>query len=241
MMIKQGQTSLVDDSTPAWIREFFNRYGILPIAGGSGEDDDSDDGDENDEGDDDDEDENDDDSGTGGEGSNGKGETISRADYDALMRRMKAADKRASAAEKKVKQKEREEQSELERSQSERDEYKSDAETFAAENRNLMAQVSFLKQKDFKFKNPAAALKLADLSDVFTDDGEIDDNAMKDALKQVADENPYMLVSSDEGDGNEDEENSSKRSGGQVNSGKNQRGKKPDKAALRKKYSNLRR
>jgi len=53
-------------------------------------------------------------------------------------------------------------------------------------------ELSFLKDNTYKWRDPEAALRLADLSAVeFKDDGTV--NGLKDALKKLAESKKYLL------------------------------------------------
>jgi hypothetical protein len=179
----------------------------------------------------------------GDEGGDGGGATVSPEEFEALKRRMQAADRRASAAEAKVKDYEKKDQSELEQAQSAAEEAKGEVETLQSENQELKAQVAFLQQDKHKFINPKAALRLA--KDYFADHADDDGNVDMDAvLKQVAKDYPELLVKEDkdeDGDGDKGGKGTGQSASGSPNNGKRQQKGGVDKAALRKKYSALRR
>lgn len=183
--------------------------------------------------DDEDEDDDDDDSGDSGKSA----ETIAKEEYDKVVKRMKAADKRASEAEKAVKDKEKKEQSELEQAKTELEDAKKEKSTLSGQLQELQAEVAFLKQDKYKFQDPRAALRLAKdyFDDNKDDDGEVDMDAV---LKQVAKDYPVLLKKDEKEEDNDDP--SSKKSGSSTNKTKGN-GKKTDEQRLRKKYSALRR
>ena len=82
--------------------------------------------------------------------------------------------------------------SEAEKLQAERDQYAAKAK--AATDRAIKAEVRSAA-RDLKFRDPAHALRLVDLDDLTTDDGEVDEDAVTKALKAIAKEKPYLLKS----------------------------------------------
>lgn len=81
-------------------------------------------------------------------------------------------------------------QTETERLAAERDAEK--ARTAKATQRAIRAEVKSAAAA-LKFKDPGDALRMLDLEDLTDDDGEVDEDAVSEALKKIADAKPYLL------------------------------------------------
>lgn len=177
-------------------------------------DDDNTGGDSGDNGGDDNNDDDDDDSSGGGDDN----DTVSKADFDKLMARMKAADKRATEAQNKLKEIDDAKKSDLERAQSELEESKSEAKTLREQLQSERLNNAFLSANKHTWHKPSAALKLAQsegfLEDVVGEDGTVDSKALSAALDKLAREHSY-LVKPREGAGP-----SGDSAGGRSNNGK---------------------
>lgn len=68
----------------------------------------------------------------------------------------------------------------------------------AATDRAVKAEVKSVA-RDLKFRDPADALRLVDLSELADDDGEVDDAAVTKALKKIARDKPYLISSGTSG------------------------------------------
>lgn len=79
---------------------------------------------------------------------------------------------------------------EAEKLQAERDQFAEKAK--AATDRAVKAEVRSVA-RDLKFRDPADALRLVDLSELADDDGEVDDAAVTKALKKIAKDKPYLI------------------------------------------------
>lgn len=123
--------------------------------------------------------------------------TYSAEDYDRLMARMKAADRRASTAETRVKEFEKAGQSDLEKAQTEAQEAAKRAE--AAEQALNVERIAnaFLASNSVNWHDPMDALKM--LRSDFMDGVEISEDGrvtgMKDAIKRMAREKKYLVNS----------------------------------------------
>ena len=85
--------------------------------------------------------------------------------------------------------------SEIEKATSTAKELEDKVKTYEQKIHDLALQNAFLADKSFKWRNPKAALKLADLSKVeIDDDGEV--TGLSDALKALAKSDPYLLEAS---------------------------------------------
>lgn len=144
--------------------------------------------------------------------SGGGGDTpVSREEFDRVMERMKAADRRASAAEQKVQEYEDANKSELERITAERDRATQDRDQLQQQLRDERIHNAFLSQTRQRWHNPDKALKLADLSGVeISDDGEV--KGIKAAADALAKSDPYLVKPDDDGN----------PSGGNVGGGRRQ-------------------
>lgn len=104
------------------------------------------------------------------------------SDYAELKRKAEAHDKALEEAQTEQERAVSEARKEGEKSARE----KSDTRLVTAEARALAAEA--------KFRNPGIAVRTIDLSDVtVNDDGEVDAEAVKAKLKQLADDEPYMI------------------------------------------------
>lgn len=132
---------------------------------------------------------------SGGEsqqGTNG----VTREEYEAIQRRMQAADKRAAEYEQKLKDAERAKMDETERTKAELADAKTALEAAKAELQQARIDNAFLKDNKHKWKNPAAALKLADLSGVKVgEDGNV--TGLREALDALAKSDAYLLDNED--------------------------------------------
>lgn len=74
------------------------------------------------------------------------------------------------------------------------------AEVITAANARLVTAEARALAAEMQFRKPGHAVKLVDLSGVkVTDDGEVDADAIKAALKELADDDPLLLTVPDDG------------------------------------------
>lgn len=219
---------------------------IWPILGAS-PDDDTDDAGGNDQdadnGDDDGDDSSEDDSDDSDDKEGKKSDKpVSKADYDALHRRMVAADKRASSLEAEKKKaddakkddltKANDKVKDLEASASEKD------ETIGG----LRLEVAFLSSNTHHWHESDLALETAQnkgyLENVIDEDGTIDRPALKKALDKLAKDKPFLLGKSgqDDDDDDSDSGSGSGSSGGNVGRGNSRDGIKATEARARSKF-----
>lgn len=194
--------------------------------------------------------------GQGGEGGTGSGsdaggkesETVSKAELDKVLERMKAADRRAEAAEKKAKELEEKDLSEQEKALKQVPELQETVTKLEQENKKLTAKVAFLGLGDFSWHDPDVALAQVDLSEVFGEDGSIDKKALKKAAETLAKEKAFLVKSAnDKGDGGKGGQNGGTgntggtgSSGSAAGSGSGRgAGSGVDEAALKAKYPAL--
>jgi hypothetical protein len=122
----------------------------------------------------------------------GTQDAVSRAEYEAIRNWMQAADKRASDLEAKLTAEQRAKMDENERTKAELADAKTAMEAMKDQLSKAQMEVAFLKDNSHKWKNPAAALKLADLSGVeVTEDGTV--KGLKQALDALAKSDAYLL------------------------------------------------
>lgn len=127
-------------------------------------------------------------------------ETVTRAEFDAVMARMKAADQRASAREAELKQLRDKDLPEAEKAKKEFEEAVTRAQKAETELRATRITNAFLKDNTYRWKDSGAALKLVDLDGVdISDSGEV--TGLKDALKRLAQAHPWMLEEKGADDG----------------------------------------
>lgn len=186
--------------------------------------------------------------GTGGSDANGNGETISKAEYDKLMERMRAADRNKSEAERKLKELEEKDLSEQEKIAKRLPELEKQNVELAAENQKLKAKVAFLGLDGFSWHDPDVALAQVDLSEAIDAEGNVDKKALKKAAEALAKEKTFLVKSSaDDGKGGSGGgSGAGGNNGGQGSSGSNVGGGGRgsgnggvDEASLKKKYPAL--
>lgn len=179
--------------------------------------------------------------GTGDSSESGKAggseETVSKAEFEALKRRMQAADQRASNAETKVKDFEDKDKSDLEKANNrveelEKRDRERDADFKALQMRDAFRDAS--DAEELSWHNSGLAMKELK-QDLITveDDGTV--KGMVNAIKALAKDHPYLVKPKDDDDNNEGQ-----ASGGSF--GGKQGGKKvvDDKNKMSAKYPALR-
>jgi len=191
-----------------------------------------------------------DDGGAGGTGEKDAGgkesETVSKSEYDKVLERMKAADRNSAEALKKLKELEEKDLSEQEKVAKRVPELEAQVTELSEENKGLKAKVAFLESNSHSWHNPETALKLADLSEVYGEDGSVDKKALKKAMDDLAKENPFLVkAANDDGKGGGGKGGTGAGGNGQGSSGSNVGGggkggtNGTDEAALRAKYPAL--
>lgn len=165
--------------------------------------------------------------------------TVSRAEYEKLVNRMKAADRRATEAENKVQEYEDQDKSDLEKAQRDLKEATNSIETLSSENGDLKVRLAVLTAPEAsKFYDLEDVLLRVDLESFVDDDGNIDSKKVSAALKDLAESKKHLVRESEE----EEEEEGSK---GPPATGRPKNKKKKsdglDRSALEKKYPALRR
>lgn len=118
--------------------------------------------------------------------------TVSRAEYDALLARMRAADQNRSKAELELKNLKDKDIPALEKAQRDLAEANRKAEEAAEALKASRIENAFLADNKYKWKNPKTALKLADLSKVeVLEDGSV--SGLSAALEALAKSDPYLI------------------------------------------------
>lgn len=159
---------------------------------------------------------------------------VDRAEYEALKKRMQAADQRASKLEAAEKERELAGKSEQEKLTIERDELKSSVEKLQGELNTLRLQNAFLTANKHTWADPEDALRLADLSEVDVTDGKVDMKALTRALDDLAKRKPHLVKKVNE-EGNAKDE-SAAPSGAEMNGTRKGAQSGVDRAALAKRF-----
>ena len=191
-------------------------------------------------------------SGSGGTGDGGAGEGQGKGEGGNSEAKIKAlqeekdrhfnkrseAEKALEAANKKLKDIEDAGKSEIEKAKSDLEEVTKAHDALTAENSSLRLELAFVTDNTYKWQNPKAALKLADLSEVEFKDGKI--TGLDKALEKLAKSDPYLLAEKDEGEGKGKDDNKGGSATGQQHNGGKGKGKGDDQQTLLKKYPALR-
>jgi Phage minor structural protein GP20 len=119
-------------------------------------------------------------------------ETVSKAEFEAIRERMKAADRRAADFESKFKQLTDKDLPAAEKLKRDYEDAVKQVETMRATNAKLALGNAFLADNTYEWQNPARALQLIDQSGIeVSEDGTV--TGLKDALKALATSDPYLL------------------------------------------------
>lgn len=162
-------------------------------------------------------------------------QVVTREEYDAVMRRMQAADKRASDEAAARKQLEDKGKDELTRSQERVKELEQSVQQSEAQLQKLRLQNAFLSDVSHSWHDPSDVLRFVMDDDLVTIDDNGNVQGMKAALDKLAKGKPYLVKPKDESAAG-----AAGKSGADMNSGSGGN-KEPDTAALRNKYPALRR
>lgn len=129
---------------------------------------------------------------SGGESTTTTTDTVSRAELDQVLARMKAADQRASKAENDLRQIRDKDLPEADKLKRDYAESVAQVEKLTAANNELALKVAFLSDNTYSWHNAERALKLVDLSQVeILEDGTV--RGLKDALKALATSDAYLI------------------------------------------------
>lgn len=119
-------------------------------------------------------------------------ETVSRADFESVQARMKAADKRAADFEAKFKQLTEKDLPEVEKLKRNFEETTKQVESLRTTNSKLALENAFLSDNTYDWHNPKRAMQVLDRSNVeINEDGTV--TGLKEALKALASSDPYLL------------------------------------------------
>lgn len=177
-------------------------------------------------------------SGTGAANPEASGtpETIAKADHDAVVARMKAADQRAAKFEAELKAFRDKDLPEQEKLKKDHAELEAKYSALQETNKKLALESAFLKANSFKWKDAEAALKLADLSGVeISDDGTV--TGLEAALKSLATKSKWLL---EEEAGDSDKDGKGSAGAPPMGASATNRGTGIDKGKLKSTYSALR-
>lgn len=123
---------------------------------------------------------------------------VSRAEFDRMMKRMKAADQRADKAEKRLREIDDADKTDLQKANDRVEELEGQVGELTSTLQSERLNNAFLSLADGPtWHKPATALKLAQtdgyLEDVVSDDGTVDQKALASALKQLAKDHEYLV------------------------------------------------
>lgn len=210
--------------TGAMLAPLFTWQGkaVYPVFGAEGDDDndgDPDSGPDDDSGDDD----------TGKSTKDDSSDTVSRKDLDAVINRLKAADRRASEAEKKLKAEEDAKKDELTKATERAAELEKTSAQQAKEIADLRLQNAFLTaDTGVTWHDPADALALAErqgyLAEVVDDEGKVITAKLTAKLKELAKAKPHLVKSGKDEQDDKDDKGSTAPTGSKVG-GKGKAGK----------------
>jgi hypothetical protein len=166
-------------------------------------------------------------------------ETVAKAEHDAVVARMKAADQRAAKFEAELKAMRDKDLPAQEKLAKDHEELVKSHEALVETNKSLALENAFLKANTFKWKDPEAALKLADLSEVEVDDaGKV--SGLEAALKGLATAKKWLLEDEQADDKESANKNASSAGAPPMGAGATNRGTGADKNKLKSTYSALR-
>jgi hypothetical protein len=167
----------------------------------------------------------------GAQSGDGQQNVVAREDFERVPNQLRAADQKRAEAEKKLTDAERAKLDETERTKAELADAKTALATAQDQIKSMSLELAFLKDNTFKWRDPEAALRLADLSGVeYKEDGSV--SGLKDALKRLADNKKYLLQEE------EPQQQSGQRRTPSMNGTGNQN--PPDRNALENKFPALR-
>lgn len=234
-------------SAPAIIGYTNSNKPIFSIAGGAGDDEGGDGDDE----DGDEEDEEDEESSESGDESSEDEEDdeddkpVTREQLEKLERRMRAADRRADKAEAALRKERKSKQSKTkgDKDDPEKVQISQERDSLREENTALSVQLAVLTTPDAtKFHDPEDVLRFLSFDDLTDEDGNIDRDAVGDALTELAEKKPHLVrTSTDKQDKDKDgDDDKPPPSGRQAGRGKQGGNKQLTREALAKKYPALR-
>ena len=129
---------------------------------------------------------------SGGEAGTNATDSVSRAELDQVLTRMRAADQRATKAEQDLRQIRDKDLPEADKLKRDFADAQAQVEKLQTANNELALKVAFLSDNTYGWHNPERALKLVDLSQVeIGEDGTV--RGLKDALKALATSDSYLI------------------------------------------------
>lgn len=166
----------------------------------------------------------------GSKDSDGSDEVVSKAKHEDLRKKLSLADRKRQAAEDELKEIKLKDLPEAERIKTERDEAVQKVSALEGKYTDLARSYAFLLEtqtQKIRWKNPKAALRLAELDDLsINEDGSVE--GISDAIAALLKEHAY-LVDEDKGSDEEEEEKpSAKKSKSGSLVGSRTKGTKPD-------------
>jgi hypothetical protein len=160
-----------------------------------------------------------------------------QAELEATRRRMQAADQNNAKLQADLKKLQDAQLSEQDRLKRDHEEATKRIAALEEENHRLRLQNSFVTDKTYDWHDPQAALKLADLSEVKVDEKGVV-TGLKEAIKAVADANPWMLKPKDDGGSGGSQQPPAGSTGATGTPGRQPTG--PDRTALEKRFPAMR-
>lgn len=165
--------------------------------------------------------------------------TVSLAEYEKLKGRMKAADRSATADRLKLKEYEDAAKSDLEKATDQVAQFEKVAIDQENRLKDLLIENAFLRADEARsLHNPVTALRLIERDSLEFDDETGRVTNMKDVMKELRKEQPFLFRSEDDGD--EGDGNTGSSDSGKIPTKKKQGKDSTDRAALEKKYPALR-
>lgn len=158
-------------------------------------------------------------------------DTVYTADeYKGLMARMQAADRNNSQLQKKLKDLQDKDKPADQKLQEEAAEAKQLVEKLQDETKQMRIQLAFLKSNEVQWHDPEDALAFIDFTGIqIDDDGNVDNKALKAALKDLAKRKPHLVKTAkkqDDGDGDDGDADDDSKNGDQGSSGNSMAGKR---------------
>lgn len=124
-------------------------------------------------------------------------DTVTRAEFDQLFKRMQAADTAKSTAENKLKELERKDQSDLQKAQTDLEDTLKANQELSSKLNEMALNNAFLTDNKHSWADPADALRLLNMEGVEVKDGVV--TGLAPAIEKLAKDKPYLLKK--EGDG----------------------------------------
>jgi hypothetical protein len=166
-----------------------------------------------------------------GKDDKGSDDTISREDYDKILKRMQAADRRADDAEKKIREQEDAKKDDLTKAQDRVTELEQSVEEMTGTIRTLRLENAFLTSNKHTWHDSDIALNLAQSkgyidSDIVAEDGSVDKVALGKALDRLAKEHGYLVKTEDKKKDDEPGGPSGEPAGGRSDNSKDEKARR---------------